>query len=540
VAFIQSDEKEGMKKSPRRTSAFLALVIIFTAVPPVLASDWLTFGHDPQRSGWSPDEDTISVKNAADLTLKWKTHLVNKPMSLTALTAPLVASGVTTPEGVKTLVFVGGSSDHLFAVDAATGRLAWTHNFETHALPKDAGMWLCPNNLNATPTIDARTGVIYAVASDGRLFGLDLGTGNVRFGPVQFVPPYSKVWSLNLYHGVIYTSISQGCGGAQSGIYSMDVRHPNHPVIRDLLISGARGGAGVWGRGGPVISPRGRLFAATGDGKFDPSKTRFGSSVIAVSLPNLRVVDYYAPNNYQWLTQFDLDLGSTSPGWFADGGWDLLAAGGKAGTLYLLNADSLGAKDHHTPLQVLRLSNDQHAYEEYGIWGSISSWRSVGGTTYVYVPVWGQDSKQAPQFPLTNGPTPDGSVMAFKVGRNPATHKPDLEAVWKSPNLDRADPVAIANGVVFAISTGENPMQTTGPNVIYSGQKLLSDVQRSERTRHVILYALDARSGKVLYSSGDDVTGWTHFSGLAVANGQVYLVDHDSNLYGFGLKGKGN
>jgi outer membrane protein assembly factor BamB len=130
--------------------------------------------------------------------------------------------------------------------------------------------------------------------------------------------------------------------------------------------------------------------------------------------------------------------------------------------------------------------------------------------------------------------------MAFKVGRNPATHKPDLEAVWKSPNLDRADPVAIANGVVFAISTGENPMQTTGPNVIYSGQKLLSDVQRSERTRHVILYALDARSGKVLYSSGDAVTGWTHFSGLAVANGQVYLVDHDSNLYGFGLKGKGN
>ena len=47
---------------------------------------------------------------------------------------------------------------------------------------------------------------------------------------------------------------------------------------------------------------------------------------------------------------------------------------------------------------------------------------------------------------------------------------------------------------------------------------------------------MDAKTGKVLYSSGDTISTWVHFSGLAVANAQVYVVDHDSNLYCFGLK----
>ncbi len=31
------------------------------------------------------------------------------------------------------------------------------------------------------------------------------------------------------------------------------------------------------------------------------------------------------------------------------------------------------------------------------------------------------------------------------------------------------------------------------------------------------------------------MTSWVDFSGLAVADGKVYAVDHDSNVYCFGL-----
>ena len=66
----------------------------------------------------------------------------------------------------------------------------------------------------------------------------------------------------------------------------------------------------------------------------------------------------------------------------------------------------------------------------------------------------------------------------------------------------------------------------------------MTDTERSQNTGHGILYALDARTGKVLYQSGDAMKEWVHFSGLAVANGRVYAVDHDSQVYCFGLKKK--
>ena len=513
----------------------LILLLIFPT--PVPSADWPTFGHDPQRSGCTVEEDTLKPGNMAGLQLKWKVQLKNEPRSLTALTAPVVASEVTTPQGVKTMVYLAGSANTFFALDAQTGAVIWSRTFESHVLPKDEGMWLCPNGINATPTIDRSKGVIYAIAVDGSLHGLDLGTGKTRLGPIQFVPPFSKNWSLNLIDGIVYTSISQGCGGARSGIYSVDLRDPGRPVVRDLLVS-TGGGAGIWGRGGPVAAASGRIYASTGDGEFDPPQGLFGSTFIAASPHDLQVVDYFAPTNYKHVTQYDLDMAAASPAWFAHRDFNLLAGGGKEGVLYLLDADALGNKDHHTPLFTMKLANDEGEFQGKGIWGAVSIWHDEEGQTWVYVPIYGPVSKQAPQFPQTNGATPHGSIMAFKVALDGALRKPALEPAWISGDFDVPDPVVIANGVVFALSTGENPQQTQGPTVVYANQKILSDAERAQNTRNAVLYALDAKTGKVLYQSGNAIGTWVHFSGLAVADGRIYAVDHESRVYCFGLKGK--
>ena len=49
-----------------------------------------------------------------------------------------------------------------------------------------------------------------------------------------------------------------------------------------------------------------------------------------------------------------------------------------------------------------------------------------------------------------------------------------------------------------------------------------------------MLYALDGRTGKELWSSGDQITSWNHFTGLSVANGRVYIGTYDGMLYCFG------
>ena len=57
---------------------------------------------------------------------------------------------------------------------------------------------------------------------------------------------------------------------------------------------------------------------------------------------------------------------------------------------------------------------------------------------------------------------------------------------------------------------------------------------RIRESTHAILYALDAQTGDELWSSGDQITSWNHFSGLTVANGRVYIGTFDGVLYCFG------
>src|SRR5262245_21247684 len=52
-------------------AALTALALAFS--PALLAGDWLTFGHDPQRTGWAFEETKITSENAAQLALSWKT-----------------------------------------------------------------------------------------------------------------------------------------------------------------------------------------------------------------------------------------------------------------------------------------------------------------------------------------------------------------------------------------------------------------------------------------------------------------------------------
>jgi hypothetical protein len=200
----------------------------------------------------------------------------------------------------------------------------------------------------------------------------------------------------------------------------------------------------------------------------------------------------------------------------------------------------MGGEDHHqnvftTPL----LANDEEWFEARGVWGNLSFYRDNENRHWVYVPLWGPTSAQMPDFPITNGPNPNGSVAAITVEDHWATGKPYLKPAWISGDFSVPEPVVIANDVVFAISNGENVRQTMkgGTFENFQSADLLKDDQRTDNRAKAQLRALDAQTGKVLYDSGPDVfETWTHFSGLALANGQIYAVDFASNLYCFALK----
>lgn len=505
------------------------LLLFCLCLPALSAADWTTFGHDPQRTGWAAEETVLSPANVGTLELKWKAKLKNESYRLSALTAPVVASDIATVHGTRNVVYVAGITGTVFALDSQTGEELWIHTFKSVILPGKGGYqgtFLCPNGITATPVIDRGASLLYVIAPDGSLFGLDLGTGKVRYGPVQFVAPFSKNWSLNLVDGVIYTTLAQGCGGGISGFYSIDVHDRHRPVVRQMLLSNTNT-AGIWGRGGAIIG-NGRVYGSTADGRIDIPAGDYSNSVVSASLKTLELTDYFTPPNWTYLNKRDLDLGASSPVYFGWRNRRLLASGAKEGVVYLMDADALGGGDHQTTLYTSpRLGNDAGVCcEGKGIWGGLSTARDGEGQTWLFVPMGGPPSATPPAFPLTNGPASHGSLMAFKVVADPHTQNPVLQPAWVSGDIDLPDPPVVANGVVFVLGTGENAMQRGGED-----KRLLN-------THNATLHALDAQTGKELFNSGQSITGWVHFSGLAISDGRVYAVDHDSQVYSFGLPAK--
>ena len=400
----------------------------------------------------------------------------------------------------------------------------------TQPRPEDGG-WLCPYSLNATPVIDSERSRVFVVASDGRLNTLDLADGHVVLPPSQFVPAFSKMWSLNYAAGVLYASLSQDCAHASSGVAALDPDSPGRPVVR--FYSAVNGGAGVWGRGGVSVGFDGFVYGVTGDAPFDPAANEYGDTVFRLAPRTLQLAGFYTPASWEYITRRDLDMGTSTPVVFRWGDRQWTAVGGKEGAIYLTDTGAMTGEDHHAAAYISpRYTNASQTFQGEGIWGVMSTWKDGAGQTWLYVPSWGEPTRDA-QFPKTNGPVKQGSLMAFTMAEG-VDHKPVLKPEWMSADIDVPDPAAIAGGVVFVLGTGENTEQVKAGDI----RQLLVGRESLNRD-HAILHALDAATGRELWSSGNAITGWTHFSGLAVGDGKVFVTTHDGTIYAFGLRAPG-
>ncbi|HWX90678.1 MAG TPA: hypothetical protein VNY75_10250, partial [Rhizomicrobium sp.] len=125
-----------------------ALVSAMFVLLPGLASadnDWLTWGHDPERTGSNPDEKILNKANVSRLEVKWIAQISTAPKDyiLSTMTAPVIAT-VNTPQGPAARVFVVGSDNTVFAINAATGKIVWQKaNTNTMKEPKQ-GDYRCP------------------------------------------------------------------------------------------------------------------------------------------------------------------------------------------------------------------------------------------------------------------------------------------------------------------------------------------------------------------------------------------------------------
>ncbi len=299
---------------------------------PTLPGDWLTYHHDPARSG-----DVPSVPAPGALRQAWRAQLDGAVYG-----QPLIVRGT---------VVAATEHDSVYGLDLATGRVRWHTSLGT---PAPLSTLPCGNidplGVTGTPVYEPGTGLVFALAELSThqhvLTGLDPATGAVRVRR-EAEPPHGdprahqQRGALAAVDGrvlITYGGLNGDCGDYIGSVVSVPATGSG-PLLTYAVPTSREGG--IWAPGGPVLTPDGRVLVSVGNGAAESGPWDGSDSVLALSPASLTVTGSFAPASWPDDNAHDLDLGSLTPALV--GPWVL--AVGKRGTGYTLD---LATRLHRT------------------------------------------------------------------------------------------------------------------------------------------------------------------------------------------------
>ncbi len=540
----------------------------------LFAADWPMRSGGPQRNGWAKSESRITKSNIASLQLLYKYQAENLGGAQDALTSPIINGNLITYRGFKEMLIFSARSDKVFSVDADLNKLLWKSDFEYRAEKpqRQTATSACPGGLTspvlmagsssapmhfaamasqipaavaANPAARVRLrpspyfpplsqsiyplrphtlselAALYTVSADGDLHIVNSSTGGELIAPLRFLPPNANVTSMNIRENVVYATTANNCDGYMNALYAVDLLSADRKVSSFTLRFGSFAGSD-----GTAIGNDGTVYVQAAYGEGD-SMSHYHEAVLALTPKDLKVKDYFLLPGKP-VTHASLAAPGVTPMVFSWKGREMLAAAGTDGRLYLLEAKSLGGADHRTPLfQTDPIASRSKNYDGNGFRGAFSTWNDIDTQNrWIYVPVSGP-LENATKLPLVGSVPATGSILAFKIDGQ--KDQPGLQPLWVSADIPSPAPVVIANGIVFALSTGESP------RVAKKNGEPYTTAEREAMAGHAVLYGLDALTGHQLYSSGNTVSTFSHAGGLAVANGRVYFAAHGNAVYCFGF-----
>ena len=557
-----------MRKNDRRNALGLALLL---ALPAALThaqgrggGAWSTPGGDPQRTGWARTDPRISKESAAKpgLQLLWKRQLRK---AAAPLTQPVLLPNIISYKGFKALAYLGGASDTVYSIDYDLNRMFWEARLSSAAkgaLPACAGGSIAVTRsatlappaaggrgrgqppaapapgapaagapVTPPPAGGAPAGIppgaggaappaaqgeagrgrgaggggggggrgggggnnVYAVSTSGMVHALNPQTGEDLSPPAKFTGGSARLSGAVYIDNVVYAAVVETCGSVSSGVYAINLAD-NANTVTSWDARGAR----IAGALGPAFGADGTLYVATGSSAGDAT---FAHAIVALDPRTLTAKNWFTAT-----APF-----TSSPVVFVQGNRTLVAASNADGSLYVLDAASLGGADNKSPLGKSPLvKSPQFSQARDFSAGAITTWEDAG-TRWIAAATGGPLAGTA-KFAQANGAVTGGAVVAFRLTGDGAA--PVLEPAWTSRDIARPGAPIVVNGVVFAASGA-----AMGPG---------------GRGRSV-LYALDAASGKELWNSGSAMSSYVPGVPPSAGDGQVYVVTADGMLYAFGI-----
>jgi putative pyrroloquinoline-quinone binding quinoprotein len=468
------------------------------APKPAAKYDWPQFAYDPGKSANDTAESTVNLGNVKNLKQLFKVALKDAPDG-----SPVYLHDVSTPKGVKDVVYVQGEHGHLIAMDGHTGATIWSDNFGPGGIS------------NSSPAIEPSRKFIYINANDGKVHKVNVGDGTeVKSGgwPVSTGGGGKSSSALTIAtakngHTYLYAA-NQGharvttidLANASKHIFSLACS--NHP---DSTAGCGVSGANPWARGPAFDASLDVLYqmGGTNNGSnFVPGQV-WRNSWVAIPADGHTImkggkgypVDSYTPKNWSALVKSDQDIGSGGmlilPTTLSRKYPHLGVQPGKDKAIRLINLANMSGKgapgNTGGELQLFPFPQMANMRSQGAVWTNPAD-KSV----WVFI-------------------TGHGGVGGFQVTVDTAGN-PKLVLKWFL-GTGWTSSAFVANGVLYA-ANGAGEHTTT--------QKL-HQVQ-----------AINPTTGKVVWTGA---IGLHHWSSPIIANGIVYMVDGNSGGFGSGTSG---
>lgn len=470
------------------------------SAPLITKIPWIAFNNGGSRSGINTSETALSAINVNGLTKIWQTALPYKTNG-----APVTQPNVTTPSGVKDIVYFTTQKGNLVALDASTGVKIWEAD--------PPGTFVASEGTSSTPAIDPSGLYVYSYGLDGNVHKYAAGTGieNTSGGfPVTATinPDVEKASSsLNIGNGYLYVTISGYDGN--SGNYvghivavnlatgTRTVRNALCSSVHQLLSENPadpnfcpQHGGGIWGRGGAVIDPvNNNVFVATGNGPYDANTggVNYGDTIVELSPDLSTLIDTYTPSNFATLNTNSQDFASTAPVMLPTQAGsntpNLALQGGEDNKLRLLNRADLSGQGgpNHVGGELQSFTTSCQ------IFSHALAWNDSNAATWIFVTdICG--NLYGLSLSTTNGTT-------------------TLQQRYKIPGYGTTSPL-MANNLLYIQGAG-------------------------------VVYAVDPATGNKLWDSTQPTArgtiGAQHWQSPLVADGMLITDDEDANVTAYAI-----
>ncbi len=533
------------------------LLVIGLALPSRAAVAVLTQHNDLSRTGANLQETVLTVTN---VNTNQFGLVYSRPVDDQIYAQPLIMTNVAIPGvGARNLLIVATMSDSVYAYDAddptvtapywhvsfTNANIIPVRNTDMTGACQPFGYSNYTGNIGIVPTpaIDPATQRLYVLAYTRdlslnfyqTLHALDLrtgaeitnvvitaacagsGEGNVG-GVITFDPQKQNPRSaLTLVNGTIYLACGSHCDWRpyHGWLLGYDATTLQQVALYNTTSNGIQGG--IWMAGqGPAVDASGNLYLSVGNGSVgtsndprDPSNRAESFLKLVRAGSGFNLASWFTPNNYDYLNEIDLDLGSA--GLLLIPNTSLLFSGGKQGYIYLANRDNLGGLSTINAdtniVQSFQVATGTHELLGPPVW-----WDGPDGS-YGYLWVSGGDLLRQYKFDRTTG-------------------------MFQLPNYASgaaAAPSGLPGGMLSLSANGTN----AGSGIVWAAHQLGGSA--SQVTRPGILRALDAQNvGNELWNSEqlsarDSVGNFAKFVPPTIANGKVYLATFSDRVNVYGL-----